>query len=91
MNRRAILAAFPLLTVGMVVGAVLEPVSGLSPLWTDPRVIVAMILWFVFAILLYLRYSRHVRGRRAALLTVLAFVLLLVTLIVPHTLSGGQP
>jgi ABC-type uncharacterized transport system permease subunit len=43
----------------------------------------------VFAILLYLRYSLHVRGRRVALLTIAAFVLLLVTLAVPHTLSAG--
>jgi len=42
----------------------------------------------VFAILLYLRSDYHVRGRRLALLTILAFALLLSTRVTAHT--GGQ-
>ena len=92
MNRRAIVLAFPLLTIGVVVGLVLmvtEQFSGRLRGWTDPRVSAAMILWLDFVILLYLRYSLHVLAAGAAWLTILAFVLLLVTLVVPHTLSGG--
>jgi ABC-type transport system involved in cytochrome c biogenesis permease subunit len=90
MNRWAIIASFPLLTAGMLVGLALKTsflfkVQG----WADPRVLGALALWVDFVILLYLRYSRQVRGRRAALLTILAFMMLLVTLAVPHSLSGG--
>jgi ABC-type transport system involved in cytochrome c biogenesis permease subunit len=90
MNRRAIVLAFPLLTAGVVVGLALlaqasRPVQG----WTDPRLLFTVVLWLVFAILLYLRYTLHVRGRRVAILTIVAFVLLVVTFVVPHTLSGG--
>jgi ABC-type transport system involved in cytochrome c biogenesis permease subunit len=92
MHRRAIVLAFPLLTAGVVVGMALLAQSP-RPVrtWADPRVLTAAALWLLFAVLLYLRYSRHVRGRRVALLTIVAFVLLVVTLAVPHTLGGGAP
>jgi len=90
MNRRAILLAFPLLTSGVVVGmALLAHAAGGVRSWTDPRVLTAGVLWVLFAVLLYLRYSLHVRGRRVAILTIVAFVLLVVTLAVPHSLGGG--
>jgi ABC-type transport system involved in cytochrome c biogenesis permease subunit len=90
MNRRAIVLAFPLLTAGVIVGMVLMA-QGANQLqgWTDPRVLAAIVLWAVFAIFLYLRYSLHLRGRRVAILTVVAFVLLLVTFALPHTPLGG--
>ncbi|HXG11618.1 MAG TPA: cytochrome c biogenesis protein CcsA [Gemmataceae bacterium] len=89
MNRRAIVLAFPLLTAGLLVGIVLM-VQAANPVrtWTDPRILAAAALWLVFVILLYLRYGAHLRGRRVALLTIVAFALLLITLIVPHTLTG---
>ena len=90
MNRRAIILAFPLLTAGVVVGmALLARAAEKMQGWTDPRVLAAVVLWLVFALLLYVRYSLHVRGRRVALLTIVAFVLLVVTLAVPHTLGGA--
>ncbi|HKI31180.1 MAG TPA: cytochrome c biogenesis protein CcsA [Gemmataceae bacterium] len=90
MHRRAIVLAFPLLTAGVVVGmALLAQSPRPVQTWTDPRVLLAVALWLVFGVLLYLRYSLHVRGRRVAILTIVAFVLLLVTLAVPHTLGGG--
>jgi ABC-type transport system involved in cytochrome c biogenesis permease subunit len=84
MNRRAINLAFPLLTAGVLVGAVImvqnqESLSG----WSDPKVIGAIVLWFVFVLLLYLRYGLHLSGRRLALLTILAFALMLITLVTP--------
>jgi len=46
----------------------------------------------VFAILLYLRSGYHVRGRRLALLTILAFALSLFALVTAHTgVRGGGP
>ncbi len=92
MNRRAIVWAFPLLTAGVVVGMALLAQSA-TPVrsWADARVLTAVALWLLFAVLLFVRYSLHVRGRRVAILTIVAFVLLLVTLAVPHTLGGGGP
>ena len=90
MNRRAITLAFPFLTAGLLVGiALLTQEINQFAGWSDPRVIGTVILWVVFAILLYLRYGFRLRGRRVALLTIVAFGLLLVTLAAPHTLGQG--
>jgi ABC-type transport system involved in cytochrome c biogenesis permease subunit len=88
MNRRAIVLAFPLLTAGMLVGLVLMFQENLSG-WTDPRVLASIVLWITFAVLLYLRFGYHLRGRSAALLTILTFVLLVGCLALPHWGQGG--
>jgi ABC-type transport system involved in cytochrome c biogenesis permease subunit len=91
MNRRAVNLAFPLLTAGVVVGAALMAQEGAS-VWLrgDPRVFGALGLWLVFALLLYLRYGIHLHGRRLALLTILAFALMLLTLASPsHQFAQG--
>lgn len=93
MNRRAILLAFPLLTVGLLIGLVqLAPRLRQATPWTDLRVLGAAALWLVFAILLYLRYGYHLRGRRVAFLTIVAFFLLMFTFVAAHTgVQGGGP
>lgn len=91
MNRRAILAAFPLLTGAVVVGLALQARQGLLlEDWDSPKVVSTLIVWAVFALLLYLRYHTRARGRQVALLTVLAFALLIVALITPgHPFGQG--
>jgi len=93
MNRRAITWAFPLLTGGLLIGTVQMWYGGARlQEWTDPRILTTLILWLVFAIVLYLRYGYHLRGRRVALLTIMAFGLLLLTLVRQHSFTaGGAP
>jgi ABC-type uncharacterized transport system permease subunit len=88
MNRRAVTLAFPLLTVGMVIGGALMFVEQLAG-WTDPRVLAAFVLWVIFALLLYLRYATHLRGRPMALLTIMTFALLLCCLTLSHPVGQG--
>jgi ABC-type transport system involved in cytochrome c biogenesis permease subunit len=94
MNRRAILWAFPLLTAGLLVGVALQLHEGLFLSgWDSPKILSSILLWMVFAILLYLRYGVHARGRQVALLTIMAFALLLCALVSPvHPfVDGGAP
>jgi ABC-type transport system involved in cytochrome c biogenesis permease subunit len=93
MNRRAILWAFPLLTAGLLAGiALLWQSETVVDGWSNPKVLGSLGLWLVFAILLYLRYGVRARGRQVALLTVLAFALLLFALVSAHPFAqGGQP
>jgi ABC-type transport system involved in cytochrome c biogenesis permease subunit len=91
MNRRAIVLAFPLLTAGMLAGAIMI-LRGSSPVtWTDPRVLSTGILWLAFVLLLYLRYGYHLRGRQLALLTIIAFTLLLCCVVLSHPLKERSP
>src|SRR5262245_39938229 len=92
MNRRAVHAAFPLLTAGLFVGVLLLVGRYDGAGWTAPKVIGTVGLWAVFALLLYLRHGAQVPGRRLARLTVGAFVVLLATLAAAHpVVTGGAP
>lgn len=91
MNRNAILTAFPLLTAGLFIGIALQLHHGtFLEEWNSPRIFSGLMVWVVFVILLYLRYAVHVRGRRVALLTMLASVLLITALLSPlHSFTGA--
>jgi ABC-type transport system involved in cytochrome c biogenesis permease subunit len=84
MNRRAIVLAFPLLTAGMLAGVVLLIKGSDTVTWTDPRVISTIVLWLAFAMMLYLRYGFHLRGRQVALMTIMTFVVLLCCVAISH-------
>jgi ABC-type transport system involved in cytochrome c biogenesis permease subunit len=90
MSRRAINIAFPLLTVGVFLGAIQVPMSEAAMSWTSPKTISTIGLWVVALLLLYLRYGAHVPPRRLAWLTLLAFVLMLVTLIAAHPFADRE-
>ena len=84
-NRGAITIAFPLLTFGLLIGIVLsvaargagDPTASAHVLrWTDPKVISALVMWLVFAVLLHARFRPAMRGRSMMLLTIVAFTFL---------------
>jgi ABC-type transport system involved in cytochrome c biogenesis permease subunit len=90
MNRRAIILAFPLLTAGVLVGLALMLQGGDRPHdWAALKIVSTVVLWAVFTLVLYLRYGAHLRGRPLALLTIVAFVLMLVTLAFSHNFVQG--
>jgi ABC-type transport system involved in cytochrome c biogenesis permease subunit len=94
MNRRAILWAFPLLTAGLLVGVAMQYHSGdFGKDWDSPKIVSSLGLWGLFAILLYVRYGVHARGRQVAFLTMLAFAVLICMLVAsPHPfLQGATP
>jgi hypothetical protein len=91
MSRRAINLAFPLLTVGLLLGIVRVPATGSSAAdWTAAKVLGTLGLWVVALLLMYLRYGAHVPPRRLALLTIAAFGLMLVTLVASHPFAAGE-
>jgi ABC-type transport system involved in cytochrome c biogenesis permease subunit len=85
MNRRAVNIAFPLLTIGLLLGGVLlRQYHDLADNWFSVKVLGTVGLWLVFLLLLYLRYAAHVSGRRLAFFTIAAFVLMLLVLVASH-------
>ena len=90
MNSRAIMVGWIFLTLGVVVGAVwtfdarttaaADPrVQAMSVF--DPKIFVALICWVVYSFELYAQWAIGWRGRRAAWLSALAFVIVLLNFV----------
>ena len=91
MSRRAVNLAFPLLTVGLLLGAVLlRQYHDLADNWFSLKVLGTVGLWAVFGVLMYLRYAAGVSGRRLAWLTIAAFGLMLVVLLAAHPFANDR-
>lgn len=92
MNRRAVNLAFPLLAAGVLLGMLMlnhEPPEML--LTPSLKVLGSYGLIGVVAMLVYMRYATHVSGRRLAVWSILAFVLLVVVLMASHPfVEGGK-
>jgi ABC-type uncharacterized transport system permease subunit len=86
-NRASITLAFPLLTFGLLIGMVLSVAvqsEGNKALahaltWTDPKVLSALAMWLVFAVLLHARFRPAMRGKSVMVLTIVAFGFLVFT------------
>jgi ABC-type uncharacterized transport system permease subunit len=87
-NRGAITVAFPLLTFGLLIGVILSYVAqadgnaiptARALRWTDPKVLSALWMWLVFAVLLHARFRPAMRGKSVMILTIVAFALLVFT------------
>jgi ABC-type transport system involved in cytochrome c biogenesis permease subunit len=87
-NRGAITIAFPLLTFGLLIGVVLSYAAQASGdsiptahtlRWTDPKVLSALLMWLVFAVLLHARFRPAMRGKSVMVLTIVAFTFLVFT------------
>jgi ABC-type uncharacterized transport system permease subunit len=90
-NRGAVTLAFPLLTFGLLIGVALglsaraEAGPAVLP-WSDPKVVSALLMWVVFAVLLHARFRPAMRGRGVVLLTIVAFGFLVFTWVGPEVL-----
>jgi ABC-type transport system involved in cytochrome c biogenesis permease subunit len=87
-NRGAITVAFPLLTFGLLIGMVLSVAARYEASstdtvhmlrWTDPKVLSALLMWLVFAVLLHARFRPAMRGKSVMVLTIVAFSFLVFT------------
>lgn len=65
-----LLFGFPCMTVGLLLGAVLVQESELGAAYfLDPKVLLSFGLWVLYILLLFLRHTAGLRGRRAAYLS----------------------
>lgn len=75
----SLIVGFPMLTFGVITGVVYaQMVRGRFWTWA-PKEILAAITWLVFAALLHERLAVGWRGRRAAIMSIVGFVILLFT------------
>ena len=78
---RCLAVGFPLLTIAIISGAIWsEQAMGSYWVW-DPKQTWSLITWLIYAALLHGRLTIGWRGKRAALLSILGFIVLLITFI----------
>ena len=80
-NHYSLMWGFPFLTIGMVSGAIYAQYA-LGSYWRwDPKEVWSLITWLSYAVLLHERLAVGWRGRRAALMSIVCFCILLFTFI----------
>lgn len=73
-----LLFGFPCMTVGLILGAVLVQETSLGAAYfVDPKVIASYAMWGLYVLLIYLRQSAGLRGRKAAYLSGAVLVVML--------------
>jgi cytochrome c-type biogenesis protein CcsB len=80
MTYRALTLGFPLLTLGLLLGALWARTAWGSVLTFDPRALFSLLAWLVYASTLSGRVLAGWRGRRAAYFAVVGFGVLVLTL-----------
>jgi len=82
LNQHCLSIGFILMTLGMFTGYVwARQIWGGRNWHWDPKIVWAMITWFLYAGLMHQRFTMGWRGRRSALVTMLAFCAVVLTLI----------
>lgn len=81
---------FPLITIGLISGFVYAG-AVLRSFWHwDPKEILAVITWLIYAVLLHERLAVGWRGRRAAIMAIIGFTVILVTFVGASLILKGH-
>ncbi len=70
---KALLLGFPFMTVGLLAGSVVAQERYGPTYFSDPKVLLSLLMWGIYLILLYTRWSAGWRGKKAAYLASFAF------------------
>ena len=88
-NYRLITIGFPFLTLAIITGA-LWAESAWGSYWRwDPKEVWSLITWFIYALVLHVRLTVGWRGKRAALLSIIGFCIVLFTFFGVNLLLKG--
>src|SRR5215471_7938052 len=86
---RSLAIGFPLITLGIVSGALwAQALAGIT--WIrDVKVLLSFVTWFVYLLLIHYRLIAGWRGKKAAYLAIVGFVGVLLTFLVVNPLGTG--
>lgn len=73
-----LLFGFPCMTFGLLVGSLLAQESVGPAYFFDPKVLLSFAMWILYVVLLHIRRSAGLRGRKAAYLSSGVFLVMLV-------------
>jgi cytochrome c-type biogenesis protein CcsB len=85
-----VLSGFPLMTAGLITGFAYAAIVWHSPWNWDPKEILSLITWIIYAVLVHERLAVGWRGRRAAWLSILGFAAIVLTFVGASLLLGGH-
>jgi ABC-type uncharacterized transport system permease subunit len=71
---KALVLGFPFMTVGLLAGAVVAQERFGSSFFADPKVLLSLLMWMIYLVLLYSRWSAGLRGVKAAYLASFGFI-----------------
>jgi len=71
---RSLLLGFPFMTLGLIAGMVVAQATFGRVDLVDPKILLSVLMWAVYMVMLYTRWTAGWRGRRAAYLATGAFV-----------------
>lgn len=78
-NYRLITFGFPLLTLAIITGAIwAESAWGTYWRW-DPKEVWSLLTWFIYALILHVRFVAGWRGKKIAILSIVGFITVLFT------------
>ncbi len=89
LNYWCLTIGFPLLTLGIITGSLYAQYT-LGSFWRfDPKEVLTVIAWLIYAVLLHERLAVGWRGRRAAWLAIGGFLVLAITFVGANLWIGG--
>ncbi len=71
---KALLLGFPFMTIGLLAGSVVAEERFGASFVADPKVLLSLLMWAIYLLLLYTRWSAGWRGKKAAYLASIGFV-----------------
>jgi cytochrome c-type biogenesis protein CcsB len=89
LNYWCLTLGFPLLTAGIITGSLYAQYTLGSFFSFDPKEVLTLIAWLIYAVLLHERLAVGWRGRRAALLALCGFGVLIFTFVGASLWFGG--
>jgi cytochrome c-type biogenesis protein CcsB len=86
---KAIMVAFPIMTLILVTGAVWAN-NAWGRYWGwDPKETASLVTWIIYLVYLHTRYTRGWKGRRAAFVSIIGFVSVVFTYLGVNLLLSG--
>ena len=70
---KCLVVGFPFMTLGLIAGSILAEATFGASYFRDPKILLSILMWAVYMVLLYSRWSAGWRGRRHAYLAAFAF------------------
>ncbi|HEY1465201.1 MAG TPA: cytochrome c biogenesis protein CcsA [Terriglobales bacterium] len=75
---RSLVLGFPLMTLGLLAGIVVAQATYGRVPYFDPKILLSVLMWAIYLLLIYTRWTAGWRGRRAAYLATGAFVIAII-------------